>query len=377
MICVRHAARGRRATGSPAGDLRRESTAGRNTTGPIVLTSCDGICRRAGVAAAALLSLLVATGCDSTPSDPDDWTPAVQLLIVGGNNQSGPVDDELPEPMVVRAVDQHGRPLNHLVVSFVPTMGGGHAWAGAANTNPQGYAREYWTLGPEPGENRMEARVVDPATGDKLTLGIFVATAFEAVAPSPEVCDGKDNDQDGQTDEYLEYCFGGQPAPNTDGAVCAEGFVDLNADPTDGCETADLMDGHYVLDTPIEVECPGLPLGSMGLGAFDLTTIDASTVRVSIPISWSLFGNIYAIDAEAPFDESTLSLSGSGTYSVTASVYDVTAAGTFVYDLSQTSAGIIEGRISLATTVSGSLGGVPIGGTCTTIENQPVLARLQ
>jgi hypothetical protein len=36
--------------------------------------------------------------------------------------------------------------------------------------------REWWTLGPEPGPNTLEARAVEPATGEKLVFATFHAT---------------------------------------------------------------------------------------------------------------------------------------------------------------------------------------------------------
>jgi len=76
--------------------------------------------------------------------------------------------------------------------------------------------------------------------------GLFV-TGFDAsggliCAGNPganiETCNGVDDDQDGQTDEGLAYCFNGTPAPHTNGATCSPGFEDQDGDPVNGCETS-------------------------------------------------------------------------------------------------------------------------------------------
>jgi hypothetical protein len=66
--------------------------------------------------------------------------------------------------------------------------------------------------------------------------GSILCAEVDGQPPAPEICDGVDNDGDGNTDEDLQYCFAGQTAPNTDGAACLIGFGDTNGNPEDGCE---------------------------------------------------------------------------------------------------------------------------------------------
>lgn len=73
--------------------------------------------------------------------------------------------------------------------------------------------------------------------GDSVTWTGGTATTSTTQPPfSIEVCDGVDNDGNGSVDEGLGYCFNGAPAPNTDGASCDAGFIDLDGDPATGCE---------------------------------------------------------------------------------------------------------------------------------------------
>ena len=44
-------------------------------------------------------------------------------------------------------------PVDNELVNFVVVGGGGSMFAGAALTNKKGIAKDFWTLGPEAGEN--------------------------------------------------------------------------------------------------------------------------------------------------------------------------------------------------------------------------------
>ena len=109
--------------------------------------------------------------------------PAAAMVIVGGNNQTGVVGVELPNPLVVLVTDAKGKAVQGQIVNFVVTQGGGTVFAGGAITNKDGEAREHWTLGTVAGEAQvLEARAVDAATGAKLTFGSFSATATHGPA---------------------------------------------------------------------------------------------------------------------------------------------------------------------------------------------------
>jgi hypothetical protein len=132
--------------------------------------------------AAALLVGLLAAGCNGEVVG-GGQRPA-KVLVVSGDLQTGTVGQELAQPLVVQVVDDGGKPVRDQLVNFVVTAGGGSVFAGAAITNAEGEARERWTLGTVAGDTqRVEARAVDPATGEKLVFATFRAVA-QAGAPS-------------------------------------------------------------------------------------------------------------------------------------------------------------------------------------------------
>lgn len=319
--------------------------------------------------------------CGEQPSEPELSPDGILLQIISGNAQTGTPGEELPEPLVVRAIDSEGHALNHLVVSFVPTLGGGSAWAGAANTDPHGYAREYWTLGPLPGENRMEARVVDPRTGDKLMLGEFVAEGIWAVPPSTEICDGIDNDQDGEKDENLTYCVAGLPAPHTDGEVCDAGYIDRNGDPADGCETLDL-DGTYALDPVVSMECPGFPvLGTLNfsLSSVDLTILSNTDLRLAGTMQAAILP--LPMELELPYDPNDQTFGGEGTFTfgpISGNGYTIeNVEGSINLNAGFVDAGIWSGTVSLTTSMVLNVVGISQTITCTPVENLAVTATRQ
>ena len=239
-------------------------------------------------------ALLVALGACENATEPEPDVPPISLSIVSGDAQTGAVGSELPDVLVVRVTKQIGSrtigvPLH--LVNFRVLTGGGSVFAGSALTDLQGYAREYWMLGDEPGENTLEVRSVNPTTGEKKVFGSF--TAF-GVVPGPEVCNGLDDNLDGTVDDpSWAYCVGGATAPNTDGIVCDEGYLDLNATASDGCER--LAAGRWTISPAITLKCSGL-LGfdDATLTAADIEVVSPTRLSVKPDIRVGIFGNIFS-----------------------------------------------------------------------------------
>ncbi|WP_420128360.1 Ig-like domain-containing protein [Longimicrobium sp.] len=132
--------------------------------------------------AAALLVGLLAAGCNGDVVG-GGQRPA-RMVVVSGDLQTATVGEELPQPLVVRVLDDSNEPVRSQLVNFVVTAGGGAVFAGAALTNENGEARERWRLGTVAGDTqRVEARAVDATTGEALVFAVFRAVA-QAGAPS-------------------------------------------------------------------------------------------------------------------------------------------------------------------------------------------------
>jgi hypothetical protein len=133
----------------------------------------------------SLAALVVATsvGCGEDLTLPNPTAAGVQLSIVGGSGQRGPVGEELDQPLVVKAVDGAGAPIADLPVAFTVANGdpGGRLDPDTAFTNAQGEASAVWILGTTPGERAADARVA--ITGDSSQGVTFHATG---VAASPD-----------------------------------------------------------------------------------------------------------------------------------------------------------------------------------------------
>ena len=111
--------------------------------------------------------------------------PLDRLLPLEGLNQVAPVGTSVPTPPGARAVDSFGNPVSGVSVSFSVTAGGGTIEGSPATSASDGFARlSRWTLGPQPGENRVEA--ANPGTEP----AVFTAQAVESEPRILEVTAG-------------------------------------------------------------------------------------------------------------------------------------------------------------------------------------------
>lgn len=105
----------------------------------------------------ALLPVLACGGGDLTL--PAQAGPPADLLLVSGDEQSAEPGGELPDPLVVRLVDELGNGIPAGAVAWVVGSGGGTVSPPTAATDSAGLASARLTLGPTPGIQTVNAVV--------------------------------------------------------------------------------------------------------------------------------------------------------------------------------------------------------------------------
>jgi hypothetical protein len=98
---------------------------------------------------------------------------ADEILLVSGDNQSGPVNSVLPSPLTVLVRDATSSPVSGVAVSWAVTAGQGNLGSSTSVTNINGLASTTLTLGPIAETVTVEASVLG-LTGSPVQ---FTATA--------------------------------------------------------------------------------------------------------------------------------------------------------------------------------------------------------
>lgn len=104
--------------------------------------------------------VLSACGGESVAGPP---AIASALRLVSGNAQDGVVGQRLPIALVVTVLDENGRPLPDVRVTFGVVPGGGSLMPTAVQTNNEGRAQSEWTLGSQTGSVIATANVAGVA----------------------------------------------------------------------------------------------------------------------------------------------------------------------------------------------------------------------
>ena len=121
------------------------------------------------------------------------------LAVASGNEQRGRHGRALGDSIVVRATDSGGEAVEGAVIVFAPADGDGTVAPDSVTSNSAGMAATAWTLGEEPGEQRLAASVAT-AGGRTVDVSATALTPEETVA-SLAVASG--NEQGGRRGRAL------------------------------------------------------------------------------------------------------------------------------------------------------------------------------
>lgn len=151
---------------------------------------------RSAFAAAAVTTLSACPDSDDVVDPGPNTTPA-NAVIVSGNDQTGTVNAQLADPLVVRIRNSANQALQGVVVAWTATVGGGTLANATSTTNSAGEASNTYTLGPDPVTNSVTAAVqANPSIN-----ATFTATAIDPTPAGIEIVSG--NDQTGATNSEL------------------------------------------------------------------------------------------------------------------------------------------------------------------------------
>jgi hypothetical protein len=95
------------------------------------------------------------------------------MIAASGGGQTGPVGQPLPEPLVVRVLDQYGGAAEGARVEWRADVGGGSVSPTSSEVDQGGFAQTTFTLGSVTGTNGQRAS----ATVRGLGVVYFYATA--------------------------------------------------------------------------------------------------------------------------------------------------------------------------------------------------------
>lgn len=243
--------------------------------------------RAAARLAAGIAAVMALAACEPG-TDPKPQV-AARLDIVSGDDQEARVGTELSSPLVVKVTDDDGRPVRGQIVNFVVVSGGGSVFAGTAQTNEQGEARERWTLGTSTAaadSQRVEARAVDAATGAALVFATFSATATPDV-PATVMAVGAVT-RTGAAGSVVADSLAvrvadryGNPVPNVDVAWTASGGGSVSP-ASSRTDAAGVAKSRWTLGGTAGAQTATAAVTGAGSASFTATVGAATAARVTI-----------------------------------------------------------------------------------------------
>ena len=130
-----------------------------------------------------LAAILVGCASDSLTL-PGEGDPTF-VIIVNGNGQQGRAGTRLSDSLVISVTDSSSRPVVSQVIALTPSTGGSVEPASVL-TNGEGKAVFRWVLGPNAGQQTLEAGLVD---GSRPSV-TFIATAIPGPVTAMTVTGG-------------------------------------------------------------------------------------------------------------------------------------------------------------------------------------------
>jgi hypothetical protein len=160
---------------------------GGNTSPDTAVTDADGLASSRWVLGGApgrqeVQAEIVGSSMAATFVADAEQTSGFHLELTSGDAQDGAVGAELPEPLVVRLVDEGGEGISDRAVAWVVAIGEGTAAPQSSSTDADGFAGTFWTLGPSAGLNTLNAVVSGVGVVSFTATGV----AEGGGEPSPE-----------------------------------------------------------------------------------------------------------------------------------------------------------------------------------------------
>jgi protocatechuate 3,4-dioxygenase beta subunit len=121
-----------------------------------------------------LLAICVAASCDAAPTEAP--VPG-EVQAASAGPLAGTVGSALPAPLTVRVLDDRGKAMRGVAVSWSVTAGGGTIDPASSTTDAAGVASASWTLGPGAGAQGASA-----AVGELAPVSFTAAASPDAAA---------------------------------------------------------------------------------------------------------------------------------------------------------------------------------------------------
>lgn len=198
------------------------------------------------------------------------------LEKVSGDNQPGFTGEPLPNPLVVRVTDENGNPVSGHPVEFTIASGGGTVKNGGSastqvttNTDSDGNARAYWTLGDVLGEQSVYVRSSHNGTPLQNSPLTFTATAEKPL-------------------RKLSYVSGDRQTASVNTEL-AEPFVVRLLD----------SDNNPVVSEPVTFKATSFDASFSGQDSVSINTDNQGYARATATLGSTVGDTIYVFEAHA------------------------------------------------------------------------------